>query len=170
LHRAPDDLASMASEAVPRLLELSDRGQRIVWRFAKDLDRLCRSRNDRRDERIVVRSLGHAEQLAPLKPVVVPAGGCPSTNDRVEQVLAQLAAAQVRRGRLVELALRLGVGRDVNGGIETLQLRNAADQLIVDVADQGDGAVSRAAPTRGGGMSKRVSKPIISRWGDHTER
>ncbi len=68
MHRAPDDLASMASEAVPRLLELSDRGQRIVWRFAKDLDRLCRSRNDRRDERIVVRSLGHAEQLAPLTP------------------------------------------------------------------------------------------------------
>ena len=74
LHRAPDDLASMASEAVPRLSELSDRGQRIVWRFAKDLDRLCRSPNDRRDERIVVWSLGHAEQLAPLKPVVVPAG------------------------------------------------------------------------------------------------
>jgi DNA modification methylase len=43
LHSPSDKVISMACEAVPGLSDLADRDQRMVWRFAKDVDRLCRS-------------------------------------------------------------------------------------------------------------------------------
>jgi DNA modification methylase len=43
LHKPSDEVVSMVSQAVPGLSELGDRDQRMVWRFAKDVDRLCRS-------------------------------------------------------------------------------------------------------------------------------
>ena len=43
LHEPSDQVVSMVSQAVPGLSDLSVRDQRMVWRFAKDLDRLCLS-------------------------------------------------------------------------------------------------------------------------------
>jgi DNA modification methylase len=37
------DLVDLTAEAVPRLADLPNREQRLVWRFAHDMDRLCRS-------------------------------------------------------------------------------------------------------------------------------
>lgn len=37
------EIVAIANEAVPRLSELSRRDQGMVWRFTRDLDRLCRS-------------------------------------------------------------------------------------------------------------------------------
>lgn len=43
LHEPSDKVVSTVSRAVPGVSYLSVRDQRMVWRFAKDLDRLCRS-------------------------------------------------------------------------------------------------------------------------------
>jgi DNA modification methylase len=117
---ARDNLVAIAWEAVPRISELSDRHQGMVWRFTRDLDRVCRSAAR------VTRVDGHLVLVVADSQL----HGVPVSNSALCRVVAQQNGFALREGVLRPLPAHHRYLPPPSSGSSTLSARMREEVVL----------------------------------------